>query len=158
MLINITLLIMRLTLGGVMFAHGAQKLFGWFGGTGFKGSMQYFTGTVGVPAFLGVLIILGESLGAIALMLGLSTRFMATAMFVIMLGAMIVGHLQNGFYMDWYGIKKGEGIEFDILTFGLSLGLVVSGAGAYSLDALISKLYPSSSFILSAASFNRIAE
>lgn len=140
MLHDITLLIMRLTLGGVMFAHGAQKLFGWFGGPGFKGSMHYFTETVGVPSFIGVLIILGESLGALALMLGLSTRFMAASIFVIMVGAMIVGHLQHGFYMDWYGNKKGEGIEFDILTFGLSLGLVLSGAGAYSLDRLITKL------------------
>ena len=128
---------MRLTLGGVMFAHGAQKLFGWFGGPGFKGSMTYFTETVGVPYFIGVLIILGESLGALALILGFSTRFMAASIFVIMIGAMIVGHLQNGFYMDWYGSKKGEGIEFDILTFGLSISLLLMGGGAYSVDSLL---------------------
>lgn len=144
---NISLLILRLTLGGVMFAHGAQKLFGWFGGGGFKASMNYFTGTVGVPYFLGVLIILGESLGAIALMLGFSTRFMALSLFVIMIGAMIVGHLGNGFYMNWYGNQKGEGIEFDILTFGLSLSLLVMGGGAWSLDNLISKAYPKTSLI-----------
>jgi len=120
-----------------MFAHGAQKLFGWFGGPGFKGSMNYFTETVGVPYFLGVLIILGESLGALALIFGLSTRFMAASIFVIMIGAMIVGHLQNGFYMDWYGSKKGEGIEFDILTFGLSISLLLLGGGAYSMDSLL---------------------
>jgi putative oxidoreductase len=72
---------------------------------------------------------------------------MAGSIFVIMFGALIFDHAQYGFFMDWFRNQKGEGIEFDILTFGLSLGLLLSGAGAYSLDWLISKFYPRSSFI-----------
>jgi putative oxidoreductase len=136
---NISLLIMRLALGSVIFAHGAQKLFGWFGGYGFKGTMGYFTGTQGLPVIVGFLVIVGESLGAIALALGLFTRFTAASLFVIMLGAMYLDHAQYGFFMDWFRNQKGEGIEFDILTFGLSLGIMIMGAGAYSIDAFTPK-------------------
>jgi len=137
---NLSLLIMRLALGSVIFAHGAQKLFGWFGGYGFEGTMGYFTGTQGLPYVVGLLVILGESLGAIALALGLFTRFMAGSIFLIMLGAMVLDHAQYGFFMDWFRNQKGEGIEFDILTFGLSFPLMIMGAGAYALDAFIPKL------------------
>ncbi|HZY80984.1 MAG TPA: DoxX family protein [Cyclobacteriaceae bacterium] len=136
---NISLLIMRVTLGSVIFAHGAQKLLGWFGGYGFEGTINYFTETAGVPYIIGLLVILGESLGAIALALGLFTRFMAASLFVIMLGAMMIDHAQYGFFMDWFRNQKGEGIEFDILTFGLSIPLTLLGAGAYSLDAVLQK-------------------
>lgn len=130
---------MRVTLGSVIFAHGAQKLFGWFGGYGFEGTMNYFTGTVGLPYIIGLLVILGESLGALGLIIGFGTRFMAGSLFVIMLGAMVLDHAQYGFFMDWFRNQKGEGIEFDILTFGLAVPLVVNGAGRYSIDFLLSK-------------------
>ena len=137
---DIALLIMRLSLGGVIFAHGAQKLFGWFGGYGFEGTMGYFTGTVGLPYIIGALVILGESLGAIALMLGLFGRFMSVSIFLIMLGALYFDHAQNGFYMNWYGNRAGgEGIEFDLLVFGLSLAILLIGSGKYSIDHLIWK-------------------
>lgn len=138
--IDIALLIMRLSLGGVIFAHGAQKLFGWFGGYGFEGTMGYFTGTVGLPYIVGALVILGESLGAIALMLGLFGRFMSLSLFIIMLGALYFDHAQNGFYMNWYGNRAGgEGIEFDLLVFGLSLAILLIGSGKYSIDQYIWK-------------------
>jgi len=133
---------MRLALGSVIFAHGAQKLFGWFGGYGFEGTMGYFTGTQGLPVLVGFLVILGESLGAVALALGLFTRLMAASLFVIMLGAMVLDHAQYGFFMDWFRNQKGEGIEFDILTFGLSSGIMIMGAGAYSLDYFLLKKFP----------------
>jgi putative oxidoreductase len=132
---DIAALLMRLSLGGVIFAHGAQKAFGWFGGYGFAGTMGYFTGTIGLPYVLGVLVILGESIGAIALMLGLFGRFMSVSMFLIMMGALCFDHAQNGFYMNWYGNRAGgEGIEFDLLAFGLSLALLLIGSGKYSID------------------------
>lgn len=134
---DVTLLIIRITLGAVIFAHGAQKLFGWFGGYGFDGTILYFTDTVGLPYLIGVLVILGESLGAVALILGLFGRFMSISMFIIMLGALYFDHAKNGFYMNWYGNRPGgEGIEFDLLAFGLSLAVVIMGSGAYSLDHL----------------------
>lgn len=137
---DINLLIIRIVLGGVIFAHGAQKLFGWFGGYGFEGTMHYFTETVGLPYVIGVLVILGESLGAIALMLGLFGRFMSASIFVIILGALYFDHAQNGFYMNWYGNRAGgEGIEFDLLIFALSLPVIISGSGAYFIDYYIRK-------------------
>jgi putative oxidoreductase len=137
---DIALLIMRLALGGVIFAHGAQKLFGWFGGYGFEGTMGYFTGTVGLPYIIGVLVILGESLGAIALMLGFLGRLMSLSLLIIMSGALYFDHAQNGFYMNWYGNRAGgEGIEFDLLVIGLSLAVILIGSGKYSIDQLIWK-------------------
>lgn len=135
---DLSLLIIRISLGGVIFAHGAQKLFGWFGGYGFDGTMQYFTQTVGLPYVIGVLVILGESLGALALVVGLFGRFMSASIFIIMLGALYFDHAQNGFYMNWYGNRPGgEGYEFDLLVFGLSLPIILSGSEAFSLDRLI---------------------
>ena len=137
---DITVLIIRLVLGGVIFAHGAQKLFGWFGGGGFENTMGYFTGTVGVPYFVGILVILGESFGALALALGFLSRFMALSIFVIMMGALYFDHAQNGFFMNWFGNRPGgEGIEFDLLAFGLSLAVVIIGSGRYSVDKYLFK-------------------
>ena len=137
---DIAILLMRLALGGVIFAHGAQKAFGWFGGYGFEGTMGYFTGTVGLPYFIGVLVILGESLGAFALVLGFFGRFMSLSLFVIILGALFFDHAQNGFYMNWYGNRAGgEGIEFDLLVFGLSLALLLVGSGKFSIDQYLWK-------------------
>jgi putative oxidoreductase len=137
---NIATLIIRVALGGVIFAHGAQKLFGWFGGYGFAATMDYFTGTAGLPYVIGLLVILGESLGAIALIVGIFGRFMAGCMFIIMLGALIIDHAQYGFFMNWFGNQPGEGIEFDLLTFGISLSLILTGSGDYSMDALLRRL------------------
>ena len=137
---DIALLLMRLSLGGVIFAHGAQKAFGWFGGYGFEGTMGYFTGTVGLPYFLGVLVIVGESLGAIALMLGFFGRFMSLSLFIIMLGALYFDHAQNGCFMNWCGTRAGgEGSEFDLLAFGFSLALLLIGSGKYSIDQYLWK-------------------
>lgn len=134
---DITFLIIRVSLGIVIFAHGAQKLFGWFGGFGYEGTMHYFTDTVGLPYIVGMLVILGESLGAIALVVGLFGRFMSAGIFVIMLGAMYFDHAANGFYMNWYGNRAGgEGIEFDVLVFGLSLAIMINGSGAFSIGPL----------------------
>jgi putative oxidoreductase len=137
---DIALLIIRVALGTVIFGHGAQKLFGWFGGYGFEGTINYFTGTVGLPYILGLLVILGESLGALALMLGLFGRFMASGIFIIMFGAMLIDHVQYGFFMNWFGNQAGEGFEFDLLTFGLSLSVIICGSGQYSLDNLLQKI------------------
>lgn len=126
---------LRVALGAMLFPHGAQKLLGWFGGYGFTGTMGYFTGTVGVPWVVGLLVILGEFFGSLLLISGLGTRFAAASIVVIMLGA--AWQLRgNGFFMNWFGQQKGEGLEFFILAVGLGLALVVSGGGRFSVDAL----------------------
>jgi len=127
---------LRLALGIMMFPHGAQKLLGWFGGYGFTGTMGYFTGTVGTPWLVGLLVILGEFFGSLMLVLGLGTRFAAASLVVIMLGA--AWQLRgNGFFMNWFGQQKGEGIELFLLAIGIALALVFTGGGKWSVDALL---------------------
>jgi putative oxidoreductase len=137
---DIAVLVLRITVGLVIFAHGAQKLFGWFGGYGFTGTLGYFTGTVGLPYIVGFLVIIGESIGMIALVLGLLTRFSALSLIVIMGGAFFIDHLPNGFYMNWFGQNAGEGFEFDILIIGASAAIAALGAGRYSVDAWINQI------------------
>jgi putative oxidoreductase len=135
---SIAPLFLRVALGVMMFPHGAQKLFGWFGGYGFTGSMGYFTGTVGVPWAVGLLVILGEFFGSLLLIAGFGTRFAAASLAVIMLGA--AWQLRaNGFFMNWFGNQKGEGIELFILAVGIAVALVVSGAGRFSVDRLFQR-------------------
>src|SRR6185369_15419255 len=131
-------LFLRVALGVMMFPHGAQKLLGWFGGYGFTGSMGYFTGTVGTPYVVGLLVILGEFFGSLLLIAGLGTRFAAASLVLIMLGA--AWQLRaNGFFMNWFGNQKGEGIELFILVIGIAISLVVSGGGKWSLDSALNR-------------------
>ena len=67
-------LVLRVVLGVVIFAHGAQKLLGWFGGNGFSGTMGFFTNVMHLPWLIAFLVIIGESLGSVALIAGLLTR------------------------------------------------------------------------------------
>ncbi|MGA6827495.1 DoxX family protein [Nitrospira sp. NS4] len=132
-------LILRLTAGLVMFPHGAQKLLGWFGGFGFNGTMGYFTETLHLPWLVAFLVIVGESFGSVALMLGLLTRFTAASYIVIMLGAITMAHLPYGFFMNWFGKQQGEGFEFHLLVIGIAAALLVTGAGRWSADRLIAE-------------------
>ena len=130
-------LILRLTLGLVMFPHGAQKLLGWFGGFGFDGTMGFFTQKMGLPWIVAFLVIIGESFGSLALVAGLLTRFTAASFIVIMLGAIVTTHWPVGFFMNWFGQQPGEGYEYHLLVIGISAALLASGAGKWSLDRLI---------------------
>lgn len=130
-------LIARVALGLIMLPHGAQKMLGWFGGYGFEGTMGYFTGALGLPAILAFLVILAEFAGSLALIAGVLSRFSALALGVIMVAAIFMGHLGNGFFMNWSGNQPGEGYEYHLLAIGLALIVVVHGAGKASLDSLI---------------------
>ena len=131
--------ILRVTVGVVMFPHGAQKLLGWFGGYGFSGTMDAFTGKMGMPWIIAFLVIIGESLGALALIAGVLTRFTAASLAVIMFGAVVMAHWQNGFFMNWFGQQAGEGFEYHLLVIGLCVALVLAGAGKWSVDQEIAK-------------------
>lgn len=131
-------LILRLTLAAVIFPHGAQKVLGSFGGYGWKGTMDYFTGTMGLPAWLAALVMLIEFLGPIALLLGLFTRGAALGLIAVMAGAIKTVHLPNGFFMNWTGTQKGEGFEYHLLVIGMALSLLIAGAGCFSIDRRIS--------------------
>jgi len=132
-------LILRLTLGVVMFPHGAQKLLGWYGGFGFDGTMGFFTQQMGMPWLIALLVIIGESCGSVALLVGFLTRFTAAGFGVIMLGAITMVHLPHGFFMNWSGKQQGEGYEYHLLVIGIAIALLITGAGRWSADRMIAE-------------------
>lgn len=131
---QITLLTSRVIVGIVVLSHGVQKLFGWFGGYGFDGTMAFFTETVGIPYGFGLAIIGTETLGMVALIAGFFSRYLGVSVIVIMVGAILTTHVQNGFFMNWSGTASGEGYEFHVLLITLALATVINGSGVYSLD------------------------
>lgn len=133
-----TLLVLRLTLGLMIVPHGAQKLFGWFGGYGFSGTMAFFTETLGIPYALGLLAVLAEYFGGLALLAGLFTRVAAFGVGVTMMVAALTVHVEFGFFMNWFGNQNGEGIEFFLLAIGIAVALVGGGGGRWSADRTLS--------------------
>jgi putative oxidoreductase len=133
------LLVTRLTLALVMFPHGAQKLFGWFGGHGFEGTVGFFSSQMGIPVPLAVLVILAESVGAIALALGLVGRFMAFGIAAALVGAIVMVHGQVGFFMNWSGQQGGEGFEYHLLALAMAVAVMIRGSGALSIDRLLQR-------------------
>jgi putative oxidoreductase len=134
-----TSLILRLTLGLVMFPHGAQKALGWFGGYGFSATMGSFTQQMGIPAPLAFLAIAAEFAGALGLLTGLFTRVAAFGIAVVMIVAIFTVHHQFGFFMNWAGSQKGEGFEYHLLALGIAIAVIIRGAGKLSLDAKLSR-------------------
>ncbi|HEY6915565.1 MAG TPA: DoxX family protein [Paludibacter sp.] len=134
-----SLLLVRIALGIVILPHGMQKALGLFGGYGFAGTVGFFQ-SMGMPFLIGTLVILAEFVGSIGLILGFGTRFMAFSVGLTMAGAAVLGgHLNNGFFMNWFGMQKGEGLEYFILVVGMALAVLISGSGKYSFDNLILK-------------------
>ncbi|MEJ2904279.1 DoxX family protein [Pedobacter panaciterrae] len=127
-------LIIRLTIGLVMFPHGAQKVFGWFGGPGFSKEMTFFTETLHLPWLMAFLVIFIEFFGAISLIIGFATRLWSVAMVMLFIGIIFTEHLQNGFFMNWFGNQKGEGYEYHLLIIGLSITAFINGSGKFSID------------------------
>lgn len=131
--------VMRVLLGVVMFAHGAQKLLGWYGGGGFSGTMGFFTTQMGIPAVIAFLVIVGEFFGGLSLVIGFLTRFCAASIGVIMAGAVVLVHLPNGLFMNWFGNQAGEGYEYHLLALGLSAALAILGGGRWSVDGVLAR-------------------
>lgn len=134
---NWSALIARLALALVVFPHGAQKLFGWFGGNGFQGTITYMTTQGGLPFFLALLVILIESVAALLVLIGLATRVAALGIFGLFAIIAVQYHASNGFFMNWFGNQKGEGLEYFIILLGLALTLVITGGGKASADAAL---------------------
>jgi putative oxidoreductase len=132
---NVVGQILRIVLAVVMFPHGAQKTLGWFGGDGFRKTMNFLTSS-GIPAVFALLAIAAEFLGPIGLAVGLLTRVAALGIACVMLVAITV-HWPHGFFMNWYGNQKGEGFEYHLLALGIAITLIIVGAGAWSLDGAL---------------------
>jgi putative oxidoreductase len=127
-----------MTLGVIFFAHGAQKVFGWFGGPGLKGTIGYFRQALHIPPTLTVLDALIECFGGLAVVVGLLSRPAALGLIVVTLVAISKVHWPNGFFMNWeLAPGKGHGIEMNLALLGLALAVLVGGAGALSVDRLI---------------------
>jgi putative oxidoreductase len=135
---DIATAILRLVLGVIFFAHGAQKMLGWFGGYGFTGTMGFFTGVMHIPAPFAFLAIAAEFFGGLGLIFGVLTRIAAFGIFSNMVVAVAMVHHQFGFFMNWTGAQKGEGYEYHLLILAATVFLMIRGAGAVSVDRLLS--------------------
>ncbi len=130
---NTASLFLRLILGTVLFAHGAQNMTGWFGGNGFSSTMQYFTQSIALAYIVAFLVICLQFFGSILIILGLTTRVMALGILGMFIGMIVTVHSQYGFFMNWFGKGAGEGYEYHLLVIGICSALLVLG-GAFSLD------------------------
>jgi putative oxidoreductase len=130
--------VLRLTLGAVLLPHGAQHLFGLFGGYGFAGTVQWMTGTLGIPAPLAAAGILLEFFGPLALLAGIGGRLVGAALAVFMATAAST-HLPNGFFMNWFGTMPAgsEGFEYHLLAIAMAVAIAINGSGALSIDRLL---------------------
>src|SRR5262244_1939183 len=123
-----SLFIVRVALGLIFFAHGAQKVFGWFGGPGLRGLISYFGQSLGIPAPLTVLAALMELLGGVAMIVGFLVRPAAVGLIIDMLVAIIKVHGPNGFFLNWE-LKpgKGHGFEMNLALIAMALAVLVGG-------------------------------
>ena len=138
---NIGFSISRLTLGLVIFPHGAQKLLGLFGGYGYSATMESMTTQMGLPSVVVFSVIMIEFIGSILLVFGLLSRFWAVSLIGMFTGIIITTQLEHGFFMNWFGNQAGEGYEYSLLVIGLALSVVVNGSGKWSIDGIISNKY-----------------
>jgi putative oxidoreductase len=132
-----TLLLLRIVLGFLFFVHGAQLVFGWFGGSGLGGSINAFTEKMAIPVFLAYLAVFSQFFGGLALIFGFATRLAALGIAVDMIVAIFLVHLPHGLFMNWYGNQKGEGYEYHLLAIVIALTLVIAGGGILSIDRSI---------------------
>ena len=136
-------LFLRVVAGIIIFPYGMQKLFGWFdnlgGGVGIKETLIQMRSKK-IPTVIAWLIIIGQSIGSIALILGCLGRIAASANLIIFTGALVL-HADDGWTMNWSGKKKGEGIEYFVMLLSILIVITIKGSGALSIDSwLLSKL------------------
>jgi putative oxidoreductase len=133
-----SLLIVRVVLGIIFFAHGAQKVFGWFGGHGLQGTIGYFQKALRITPALTVLAAFTECFGGLAVLVGFLARLAALGLAVNMLVAIAKVHWPNGFFLNWsLEAGKGHGFEMNLALIGMALAVLVGGAGVLSVDRLI---------------------
>jgi putative oxidoreductase len=129
--------VVRVTLGVIFFAHGSQKVLGWFGGYGLKGTTTYFIST-GLPLPVAYAVCFFEFLGGLGLLLGFLTRLAALAIITVMVGAIVKVHWPHGFFINWeLAPGKGHGFEANMAFIAMAVACVIAGGGALSLDAFL---------------------
>lgn len=125
------LLVIRLGLGAIFIAHGGQKLFGWFGGAGLKGTIAWMNGALHVPVALVVLAAVTELFGGLGILTGLLTRVAALGIVCVMAVAIATTHWQHGFF------NGNNGFEFPLMLLLCALALMIGGSGYWGVDRLI---------------------
>ena len=127
-------LALRIPAAIIFIAHGAQKLFAWFGGYGLEGTGQWMA-SIGLEPGYQMALLAGsaEFFGGIALLIGLMVRPAALMLAVTMLVAIFSVHFVNGLFMS------GNGYEFALALLAISVALMISGAGKFSVDKLLEK-------------------
>ena len=118
--VDVSLLILRVVVGIIFAAHGAQKLFGAFEGPG-------LAKIVAMMGPIGYLVTIGEFFGGLGLIVGFLTRFSAASLIVIMLGAIGMVHGKNGFFLD------KDGFEYNLALIGLLAPILIAGPGRYAI-------------------------
>jgi putative oxidoreductase len=129
--------LVRVTLGVVFFAHGAQKLLGWFGGAGLKNTMRTMHQFLGLPVPLAFLTVATEFFGGAGLIVGLLSRLAALGIAVLMAAAILMVHRRYGLFLNWFGDREGHGFEYHLIAIALAFVIIVRGSGALSLDRLL---------------------
>jgi putative oxidoreductase len=133
----LSLLILRVVLGIIFFAHGAQKVLGWFGGYGLKGTVGYMK-SEGLPAPIAYMVCFIELLGGLGLIVGLLTRLAALGIAVVMVGAIATVHWKKGLFINWEMTPgKGHGFEANLGYLAMAVALILDGGGSLALDQLI---------------------
>ncbi len=133
---DIALLILRLVLGGIFVAHGAQKLFGSFGGHGLKGTAGFFEQIGLKPGrMMALLAGLAEFGGGLLVLVGFLTPLGAFAIIAVMAMAIVKVHVPNGFF------NESGGYEFNLVLIAVAVALILTGSGAYGIDAALGTLW-----------------
>ncbi|WP_017811428.1 DoxX family protein [Paenibacillus shenyangensis] len=131
-MLSMGLLLIRVVIGVIFAAHGAQKLFGWFGGFGPKGTGGWME-SLGIKPGVAAAVAAGlvELLGGLAFAAGLFTPIAAVLLSLTMIMAIVKVHAPNGFW------NTAGGYEFNLILIVVLIGIALTGAGNYSLDALL---------------------
>jgi putative oxidoreductase len=130
-------LVVRVVLGIVFFAHGAQKTFGWFGGHGLSATIGGFR-QMNIPPAATALAAFTECFGGLALIVGFLARPVAVGLILVMLVAIAKVHAKNGFFLNFtMAPGQGHGYEYNLVLVAMALSIVIGGAGALSIDRLV---------------------
>ena len=133
-----TLTVARFVLAAIFIGHGTQKAFGWFDGMGYGRTLDFFQTNLGIPPALTTMLMFTELSASIGFVLGFLSRIAAFGLLVVMVIAPFANHLYPRFFMNWTGMRGGEGYEYHLLAIALLAGLIWRGSGALSIDRWLS--------------------
>jgi putative oxidoreductase len=133
-------LMLRIPLGLIFMAHGAQKLLGLFDGQGLTATLRAYEEKMGIPPIFTLLAIIAEFGGGFGILTGFLTRLSAAGISAVMLVAMYKIHWAHGFFLTVSGgVGRGNGIEYNLALLGMALYLLIAGGGRWCLDRIVFK-------------------